>query len=230
MTETLALAREDLRSSLNEVTQAYFLDTDLNNWLNEGCRVIARKANALQEKSSINVQGGNPQYAGPTNIIRIHRAEYLPADSQNTYPLEIRLYSEMESIWGSNQLIEQYYPSFLTTWREPPNTNIVLFPVPSSVGVLQIFYYRMPNPATADGTALDCPTGWEDLAIQWALSKALFKAQDPRWSQMRQDFMANLADLADIAQSYTDAVGRMTPPSGIGPLWQFGGGMDQGWY
>lgn len=230
MPETLLAARTDLRTRLNEANPAFFTNTQLNSYLNEGCRELARRARCLQEKVTIPVYGGNQLYQGPTNIIAVHRAEYMPAGSVNTYPLDIKNYNEMDAIWGSNQNIQQWYPAYLTTWREPPNTNLVLYPVPSSAGTLVVFYARVATPAPTDSSNLDCPEGWWDLVILYALYKALFQTLDPRWKEVRDEFNQELMELIDAAQGYTDSTGSVSTPSGIGPLWQFGGGMDQGWY
>jgi hypothetical protein len=227
MPVTLANAREDVRATLNETSQAFYLDSDLNSYLNEGCRDVSRKAMCLQQKRSINCLPGVQNYAAPTDSVAWHRAEYLPVGSINTYPLEKRLYDEMDSVWGVNQQIQQFYPAVWTTWSEPPNTYIVLFPVPSSAGTLNVYYYRMAQPATIDTATLDVPEGWWDLPILHAVWRALFKALDPRWKEMRQLYTDQLTELIGVAQGYSDATGQITYGRPSGPLWQFGGGLGE---
>jgi hypothetical protein len=224
---TLAAAREDLRAVLNESSPSFYADSDLNNWLNEGARDLSRKAKCLQSKKSITTYPGQQNYAAPTDVVMWHRAEYLPQGSINTYPLEYRLYDEMDSVWGVNQQIQQYYPATWTTWAEPPNTYVVLFPVPSSGGTLNIYYYRMANAATSDTANLDTPEGWWDLAVRYATWKALFKSLDPRWKEMRQLYVEMMNDMMAATATYSDMVGQMTYGRPSGPLWQFGGGLGE---
>lgn len=224
MPVTLGTARGDLRAQLNEVTPVFFADTDLNNWLNEGCRDVARKAKCLMAKSPITATAGIQSYAAPANLLECHRAEYLPNASTNTYVLEFRNYPEMDAIWGSNQTNQGYYPNFYTLWGEPPNTQLVLYPVPASSGTLNLYYFRTPTVAAADGSNLDTPEGWWDLAIMHAFWKALFKASDPRWKDQRQAYNEEIQFMiAQADRGYSDATGRFSQGSPNMPAWPWGG-------
>ena len=228
MPTTLGAAREDLRSQLNEVNPIFFTDADLSNWLNEGCRDVARKAKCLLEKTAIQCYPDIQTYGAPANLLECHRGEYLPDRSPSVYALEFRNYSEMDSIWGSNPTNPGYYPQYYTLWREPPNTTLVLFPVPASAGVFNLFYFRMPTAATSDSMNLDVPEGWWDLAIMHAFYKALFKATDSRWTQIRQSYNEELQYM--IAQSdrgYSDAAGSFSRAGPNMPTWPWAG--NEGW-
>lgn len=224
MPVSIATARADLRDQLNEITSAFYLDSSLNNWLNEGARDLARRAHALQDEASITVYAGVQNYQAPTSMVQMHRGVYLPEGSLNVYALEIRNYSEMDEVWGNSPLTQQYYPSYMTMWREPPHTNIVLFPVPSSGGVLKLSYYRMALPATSDTMLLDVAEGWQDVVTTYALYKALFKSLDPRWKDMRALYNEQVEDMTMTAAGYADNVGLMTRGNPGGGMWPFGGG------
>ena len=195
----------------------------MNRWLNEGTRDMARKTRCLWEKTSIDVFAGAQQYAAPDNFLEHHRSEFLPEGSINVYPLDFRNYSEMDSIWGINQQIQQFYPNYITLWREPPNTFFVLFPVPSAAGTLRVQYFRNSKPATSDDQTLDVPEGFHDVAVLYALYTALFQSLDPRWAEVRQLYNEQLAELAATASGWTDSVGSFTMGMPSSPVWSWGG-------
>lgn len=226
---TLLAARTDLRSRLNETGVALFTDADLNTWLNEGARDMARKTRCLWGKTSVPIYEGQGQYSAPGDFLEFHRAEYLPDSSINVYPLEFHNYSEMDSIWGINQHIQQFYCKYLTLWKEPPNTYFVLFPVPSAPGSMNVQYFRNPEAATADAMNLDVPEGWWDLAIVYGLYTALFKGFDPRWKDMRQLYNEQLQELAATASGWSDNLGQMSYGTPSNALWPFGGMGGELW-
>lgn len=229
MTVTLLNARTDLRSRLDELSAAFWSDAQLNTWLNQGATDLSRKGKSLQTKTAIPVVANTQQYVAPNDLLSTHRAEFLPTGSIMVYPLEIRLYAEMDSVWGITQNIESYYPTHITQWQEPPNTYFVLFPVPSSAGTLNVFYFRTAAAAANDNSNLDVPQGWEDLPVLFALYSALFKDRDPRWKEIRQLYQEEMAQMIAVAQGYTDATGQMSYGAAQSPLYQFGAMSYGGW-
>jgi hypothetical protein len=221
----LSAARSDLQSRLNDASNSFYTVSDLNTWLNEGCRDMARRSKSLYDYQSQAVYSQQQQYPAPTNFVELHRCEFAPTGQVDVYPLEFRNYSEMDSIWGIRQNITQYTPNWWTIWKTPPNTFIKLFPSPSVGGTLRVFYYRTANQAINDTDYLDVYEGWWDLAIIYAQYLALFKTADPRWSQMKQEYMDKLQDLMAVS-SMTDNTGNFSYPMPAWPSWPFGGGMD----
>jgi hypothetical protein len=228
---TLSDARTQLRDLLDEASANFWTDAQLNTWINNGAQDIARKAKCLLEKQSIQVFNDVGTYAAPGNVVEFHRVEYLPAQSPNVYVLTFRNYSEMDSLWGINQQIQNYYPNYWTLWREPPNTQIILYPIPSTAGTLNVQYYRTATLAVNDTDTIDIPEGWDDVVVEFGMWKALLKKQDPRWSQIRQAYNDNLAAImVATSAGYSDNVGSFTRGPVSGPIWPFGGGFDgDGW-
>lgn len=226
MTANLLEARTDLRSRLDELTSQFWLDSQLNTWLNQGAVDVSRKGKALQGKAVIPVVSGTNQYGAPGDLLETHKVDFLPTGSNQVYPLEMRLYSEMDAIWGISQNIESYYPTHVTQWQEPPNTYLVVFPVPSTTGNLNVLYFRTATQVANDSSNLDVPQGWEDLPVLFALYSALFKARDPRWKDIRQLYQEEMGSLIAAAQGYSDATGQMSFGTIRSPIYPFGG---MGW-
>lgn len=218
----LSAARTDLQTRLNDTNAAYYSVESLNTWLNEGCRDAARRAKCLYDTFTINVNEGNQKYPAPVNMVEIHRVEFAPTGSINVYPLEFRNYSEMDSIWGIRQGITQYTAYYWTIWNSPPNTYIMLFPVPAVGGTLKVFFYRQATAAVNDSDYLDVLEGWWDVPILYAQYTALFKNSDPRWSQIRQLYLEQLDALAQVSSGFTDNVGNFSYPLPSWPSWPFG--------
>lgn len=228
---TLGDARTDLRQRLNEQVSQFFQDSDLNFRLNEGCRDVARKAKCLLEKQTIACSAGVYEYVAPTNLMEFHAAEFLPSGSINTYTLDFRPYAEMAQVWGSQPTSERYYPNNITLWGEPPNTQFILFPVPSAAGTLNVYYFRTPTAAVADTDNLDVPEGWWDLPILHALWNSLFKAHDPRWKDARQAYTDDLQFMiARADDGYSDAPGRFSYGIPNMPAWPWGASSEGLWF
>ena len=221
MPQMLSDARNDLQSRLNDTTAAFYPVASLNTWLNEGCRDAARRTKSLYDSQIINVNAGYQYYPAPTSFVELHRLVFAPTNSISTYPVEYRNLSEMDSIWGIRQNIQQYTPYYWSLWQSPPNTQIILFPVPSVSGTMTIFFYRQAKAAVADSDYLDVVEGWWDVPILYAQYTALFKNGDPRWQQIRQLYMEQLDDLAQVS-SFTDNVGNFSTGMANFPSWPFG--------
>jgi hypothetical protein len=221
MPELMSTALADVRSRLNESSANFYSDSDLIAWINEGCREVARKAMCLWDQTSILVYPGVQQYAAPSNILKLHYAEFAPNTSINTYPLEIRNYAEMGPIWGVQKGIQQYTPNYLTLWNSPPNLYVILFPIPSQSGLMNMYFYRNAIPATTSQN-LDVPEGWWELPILYCEYTALRKNVDPRWKDAKAIYEEKLQDMI-AATGWHDAAGQMSYGMTNMPPFAFGG-------
>lgn len=220
-----------MRERLEEATARQWTDAELNRWINEGCRDLARTTECLLASATAAVTAGTQTYTnGPTDIIRIHRVQYEPTGSSQKYPLEAREFNTMDSIWWTSQSITQSTPQYYTTWGFPPTVTFVLYPTPTINGNLRIYYARQPADVSADGTALDIPEGWHDLAVDYAEYRAQRRARDPRWQESygryQEAVAALLATVAGSGPTWTDAPGRIVGAYPVGvPAWLSGGGF-----
>ncbi len=224
MTVSLGSLRTDVRQRLDETTQRFWSDQELNRWIEEGARDLARRAELLQDRFTIATTTGTQEYTMPTDLFRAHRAEWTP-DGVNIYPLEQRSVQEMDVVWGTQRLTQSSYPNYWSLWGFPPQLKVLLFPVPSQTGTLTIWYYRAPTQTSQDTDPVDVPTGWEDLIAQYCEYIALRKDADPRWKDAKELYEQNLGDMIDVTRRWVDATGLIVGPSGgMYPSWLTGGG------
>lgn len=218
-------AIEDVRARINETeaqaSTGFYTDSDLINWVNEGCRDIARRAECLWEFSTQPVSSNVQVYPAPNNIIRIHKIEFSPTNSVLTYPVSPSNILNMDQVWGIQQNIPSSYPSLFSLWGNPPNLNIKLFPVPGESGILNIFYFRLPAIATISDY-LDIPEGWQDCVVLYCEYIAKRKDGDPLWKDVKMDYEQKLQDLIASTSEYHDQANFIFTGGGMVPdfIWQ----------
>lgn len=233
MTQTLLQARTEVRVRLREPqgTARQWQDTEINTWLNEGCRDLARTTECLLASTTVAVTAATQTYTGPTDIIRLHRVQWEPTGQSNKYPLEAREFNTMDSIWWTSQSITPGHPYYYTTWGYPPAVSIILYPTPNVNGNLRVYYARQPALVSVDGTQLDIPEGWHDLVCDYAEYRAQRAARDPRWQESYGKYQeardSLLATVAGSGPTWTDAPGRIVPQIPVGiPTWLY---SQEGW-
>src|SRR5215471_21580336 len=168
------------RSVIDEPESRFWTDTELTDWINDGARDLARKAEDLVVfDTSITVTPNVGTYTLPANTIRIHRAEFVPTGSTQQYPIRASSQDEMDQIWGTYQLNPASYPTFFVTRGYPGGSGssaflVQFYPIPSQTGTINLFYYKMPvrlADPVADPTQLvvtvDLPEGWDDTLIKY---------------------------------------------------------------
>lgn len=234
---TYAAALSDLRTRLDERAVARFWqDSDLINWLVQGCRDIARRTETLAEYStSIVAYPGNGDYPWPSDALRLHRVEYVPANSLNppdVYPLEMSTTYEMDQRWGSQPYTQSVYPAWCVVGRGTPgnprnNASGVpifsVYPVPSQAGYFRIWYWALPklNPLTTDN--MEVSLGYEDIPVFYAEALALRTDNDQRWSESMQLYEAAIGHMIEMTRTMHDQGRTMTWANG-----QSGWGGSQG--
>jgi len=229
VTKTQATYQDELRDRLDEASAAFWTNKQIQRWLNQAVRDIARKTEWLRSRDSQSVVPGTQEYTTPLDAIRIHRAEYVRTGDNQVYPLEYRDWNAMDNVWWTQQTITSQTPAFWTMWGAVPNLSVALYPIPSTAGTLKLFYYKAPAELAVDDSdaavVLEVPEGWEDLVLQFAEYCALRKDSDPRWQEAKALYDENLADLYTTAIRFTDQAGQMVYDVGVGglPGWLVGG-------
>lgn len=214
MAATLLEVRTRARSAIEEVTARFWTDSELNVWINDALRDIARRAEVIQSfNTSVTVVAGTNKYNLPTNIVRVHRVEFDPSDSTSIYPLEASSHQQMDSVWGVNQS-SGGSPRYYVLWGMPPSLQIQLYPVPSVGGVLNLFVYRLPTVASVDGTAVECPEGWEDTIVDYCEAQAKRKDHDPTWVEAMQIYEKKIQDLLVVTRQWHDQSNSIQTGSG----------------
>jgi hypothetical protein len=232
---TLTTALTNVRSMLDEPNPQFWTNSELTLWLNEACTDIARRSETLRQTATIAVTAGTQSFPAPVDTYRIYRIEFATSGVQ-TYTLEYRGMEGMDQYWGNLQTQPAAWPALYTLWYSPVSVAeagspaptqmmIKTYPVASQNGSLIVYYYRLIVPVTsgAPTATLDCLPGWEDVAYDYAVYKALRKDADPRWKEQHDLYESRLLDMIDRSRSWTDQPDYFsTGPTGQ-PAWLLGG-------
>ncbi|MGI0134704.1 MAG: DUF6682 family protein [Candidatus Micrarchaeaceae archaeon] len=221
MSITLSQARQASIGRLSENNTAQY--HQLTDWINAACRDIARRAECLQSLQQLPVIEGTQKYILPSELVRVHRMEFNPTGQQNIYPLEARGLMEMDQIWGINQTNIFNYPCYYALWQNPPTLQAILYPVPSTSGSLNCYYYRLPTPVSLPSDNLDIPEGWEDMVYMYVEYVAMRKDMNPAWQSAKEIYEEQMMQLIDRTQSFHDQSGMITTGTSMVPDWLYAG-------
>lgn len=224
-------AAPTLPNSTTTVPARMFTDTEITDWINDGLRDIARRAEGLRTyDTSISVPAYTqnpsqpiPAYTLPTDILRVNRVEFQVAgNSAQTYPLEQTTPQYLDQMWAANQISTRTYPSYWITRGYAGGTGrnlfvIQIYPQSSQAGVLNLWYYRLPirlgdpvaNPANYNVT-LDVIEGWDDLVVDYAAMQALIKQRSPDWQIAQQLYEQKMTAIIDQTRLVGDQAQYMT--------------------
>lgn len=205
------------RSVLDEPTARFWTNNELTNWINDAARDLARRAeDLLTFDTSIAILANVGIYSLPNDMIRLHRCEFVPVGSNQTYPVRASSQDEMDQIWGTYQQNPASYPSWFVTKGYPGGSltsvfRVQFYPVPSQPGNMNLFYYKMParmgNPDT-DPTQLvrtiDLPEGWDDLIVSYVEWRGLRKTKDPMWQEAYNMYKEQVDYLINVTRYYHD--------------------------
>ena len=222
MATTVTTAVTALRERLDEATAAQWTDVQLRRWLNEGIRDIARRTRHYWATDTIAVTALDGEYTVADDVLHIKHVYFTPdGDTGRDIPLEPRAFEAMNQVWWDRQDQSSGYPVFFTTFGYAPTLTIKLFPVPSVDGDLTLHVCRLP--AELDITAgtgnIDAPTGWLEVAYDYAEYMALRKDRDPRWQEVYSMYEEKIQGMIDMGE-YINAPGEFVPTgSGVLPSW-----------
>jgi len=217
MPQALSDAIRRVRSKVDETTVRFWTDTEITDWINDGLRDIARRAEDLQSfNTSVSAVVGTAKYALPSDVVRVHRVEFVPTGSTQTYPVRPSTYQEMDQVWGINQVQQSSYPSFFVIFGYPGGTGasahqIQCYPVPAQTGTFNIIYYRLPyrflDPIANPGElakSLEVVEGWDDAVVEYAGYQALKKDRNPLWKDMKEEYEEKMQYLIDVTRQWHD--------------------------
>jgi hypothetical protein len=212
MAATLTEALVQVRSIIDEPVAQFWSDDELTSWINQGCQEIQREVEWAQAGPVvINTTSGTQDYKAPQDLLRIHRLEFVPNNNTAyTYSLEFRGYNEMDAAWGNLKTLPSAYPAQFTLWNNPNDSaadvglTILLYPVPSVDGYLNVYYLRTIVPVATGSDYVDVLPGWEDTVYSFAAYRALRKDADPRWNDFKTEFAMQIEQMKTVSRTYTD--------------------------
>lgn len=232
----------------NPPTAGFYTDTEITDWINAGLRDLARRCEVLytvDQSISIpafvpsSITPGPPTYALLSDVVRLHRVEFVPTGSTNQiYRLEASTRNEMDQIWGTYQQNTSSYPRWYVTSGRPGGSTstrdaftIQLYPCPSQSGTLNIYYYRTPtrigDPVATNSNynvVLDVNEGWDDIVVDFAVYKALQKQRAPEWKDRKAEYEEKVEQMVDVTRRYHDQQSFISYGTNMMPSWLVGGG------
>ncbi len=211
---TLLDLREDVRSRLNEVSQRFWQDSELDRWINQALTEVARRSETLQDRAEITTTANLQEFAMPVDTIRVYRVEWMPTSGTPIYPLEYRDFSSMDGAWYTSQDMTTGTPALYSMWGYPPNLKIILYPKPAEAGRIRVFYYRLPATIASDIDTAEIPAGWENLVALHCEYVALRKDADQRWQEAKQLFEEGLNSMLTLTRRWTDQSDSIQSASG----------------
>lgn len=217
MSATLASIREDVRSHVDEGNARFWENAELDRWIHEALRDIARRAEILPDTHAYTVKAEQETYDFPPDVLRIHRVEYRQT-STNRWALEFRPILEMDDL-GLTQGGRTGRPRYWSSWGAPGGSQqLRLYPIPSETiaGGLVLFYYRLPHKPVNDADLIDLPSGWTDLVPLYVEYVARRKDNDRRWSEAHALYEERLAQMISVTRHQSDQATYFSAAGGFG--------------
>jgi len=232
VTTTLAAARTEVRSLIDEDAAAFWTDSMLNNWLNQGAQDISRQAQCLWMQASIPAVAGQQSYMVPADFLGVHRLDYSIDNSDQTYNLEYHGIKTMDEIWGILHQLPAAYPRAFYLWNDTgvPGGQwyFATYPVIAATGTLTLYYYRQAQVAVNDTDLLDLTPGYEDICYEYAVAKAKRRDRDPLWQEAMGMYSMQLINMFNKTSRFTDQGDQFTSGNPQWPVYAYTDSSD-GW-
>lgn len=164
--EVVAAARD----LYNATSDSFFADTQMYNWVWQGCQEFAKKAWTIESTSTQSTVVGTQDYVYPTNCIAVKRVLY------NGKKLKRLTHRQDDAATLSNQNSTQsgtpvYYTDF--------NLTLSLRPIPDAVSTLKVYGYFAPTTITTAAAVLQIPALFHFDLVDYLLSRMYSK--DKQW-------------------------------------------------
>lgn len=225
MTVTQLQARTEVRSLLNEPTQQFWLDSEINSWLYQASQDIARQAQALWMQTYIQALPGQQYYRLPDDFLGVHRIDFQIQNSDQVYNLEFRGIKTMDELWGILQHLPAAFPQAFYIWNETGTPGGLgyfgTYPVVGEAGTFIVYYYRNAIVPGSDSALIDITPAYEDIAYSYAVAKAKMKDRDPTWQDHMQMYMAQLQNMFDKTSRFSDQGDQFTSGTPNWPLYLY---------
>lgn len=219
---TLLATRNDVRAHLGEITARMWTDAQLNVWINEGLRDVARRTETIQHfSSSVPVVANIAEVTAPGDMLRIHRCEFVPTGQTLVYPVQLTTYDELDQMWGIYPNTTGGIPVYAALWGFPPTVKLRLYPVPNTAGALNIFYYRLPAVVAADVDVLEILAGYEDLIVVYCEYVARRKDRDPAWQDAKALYEERVTYMIETTRQWHDQAMTITVGQNAIPRWLY---------
>ena len=153
----------------NAVSDTFFSDTQIYNWIWQAEIELAKKAWVIESYTTGSTSASTQSYAYPTNAVAIKRV------TVNGKKLKRITFREDDAVTLSNQNITTtgwpiYYADF--------NSTIYMRPIPDATYTIGWYTYNLPTLPSSTGT-LDVPTIFHFDLVDYCLFRMFGMDKDP---------------------------------------------------
>lgn len=205
--------RLEVRRAIAELTADLWSDAEINDWLNEGAKIMVSNAQSVQAMYQLTTVAGQQEYLLPEDVDEIFSVTYFDAGVQQLIPIDARQVQIGTNQSGNprwfytrNQSLQtgQMSSTGITvadvseSEGQVPRLIIGLFPLPSAAKQLTVFYYARHYNMRVDGAVPAVPPEFRRGIVQYATALAKEKemayAEADRCRKMFQDYSDRLRE------------------------------------
>jgi hypothetical protein len=196
MTRTASDIVEYITRAFGDESGAQITEADIIRWINSGQNEINKKNRILKATATTPLVIGTRSYTFPTpNILEIETLQVAGK------PLQYMSFKE------ANEYITKEDPTFTASdtpylWYEWGG-EILLYPTPSAVYDLTLYYIQYPTPIVTGADTLSIPDSYFEPLLQYCMTQAY--EQDDDWTgsaNKHQQFKESLTELAEDGTRY----------------------------
>ncbi|HOF41270.1 MAG TPA: hypothetical protein PLD73_14455 [Candidatus Hydrogenedentes bacterium] len=152
---TLKEMISDVRARVRELAPRELTDDLIRHWLNEGQLDFARKTLCLASRAKSVTTAGDAVYALPSDLLRLREVKY---GVEKLFEIPLADAVDTEGV--------------PTGYAKLGQTSILLSPVPSAEGQLEIIYYQTPDKLVNPGDESILPTTCHEAVVLYATIRA----------------------------------------------------------
>ena len=166
--------RTDVRTLLNEPTEGFWTDANLNTYINKANQrvnsiIAATKEDYFTLSATFSTVASTKSYTFPTDCRFIRRMEkYSASDASDIEKLDELKFprTEMQGEWPFTETgIPKRYTVF--------GTQFNLEPIPDDVYTMRIYYDSRKDDLAVDGDSPSSPSDFHDMLVYWTCVLAL---------------------------------------------------------
>lgn len=234
MAQTISTTITNARLMLNEPTATRWTDVELQRYINDGQRDIARRIPWYRVKSTATATASTQEHNAPSDAQWVYEVSWTETGTSRVIPLEQYDFTNVAFSMGTQLTTAVGVPRYFYTWGYPGTSTfkINLIPTPSVAGTLTYHYYGSPADhaltTTAQTGSVIVPLGYEDAITLFVVYSALMADADPRWQEYKQLYEQAIAALEEAAIRYSPRTGQLMGPMAPGPAGVGAGYYDDG--
>ena len=220
---------------LNEPTAARWTDSELQRYINDAQRDIARRIPWYRKKDTATATATTQEHNAPSDAQLIYDVSWTETGTSRVIPLEMFDFKNIAFSAGTALTTAAGMPRYYWTWGYPGTSTfkVNLMPTPGVAGTLTYHYIGSPADhaitTTAQTGSVIVPLGYEDAVTLYVVYSALMADADPRWQEYKQLYEQAMAALEETAIRYSPNPGAIMGPMSNGPSAGVGYYDEDGW-